>query len=167
MSRWGMAWVLAALAVVCVTPTIARAQVTHEITVELDDATAGDDDLLLTVLSKMPLGELPQGLRKLAAGSIIEVQLLLAGRLDGDLLTLDDGTVVTVGEDDFIKAKKKKKCKEKCEPPTDHGAVIVRKGHGHPIMILIQAGDCLRVLDWRFYKDGTGRPFISVECKKL
>ena len=146
----------------------AFAQTTYEISVELDDSTAADDDLLSAAALLAPDGEAAQSIRKLAAGVTGEIQILLHQRLQGDVLTLDDGTSVTLFEEDAIKAKKKiKKCTEiKCEY-VEHGAQIYRgKGVGKPWMIVIPSGDCHRVINF-ITKTGTGKPEIYTTCEKF
>ena len=106
----------------------AMAQTNHEISVLLDDATASEDDLLAAAAVTL-LDEAPQSIRKLAAGILGEVQVMLNQRLSGDLLTLDDGTQAAAIDGDQITVHKKKKaCKE---PPCGGGGDTNPAGAAH------------------------------------
>ena len=142
----------------------AFAQLTHSISVLLDDATASEDDLLAAAASTLADGDAPQSIRRVAAGIIGEVNVLLNQRLSNDTLTLDDGTQVVVTEVDFIEVKKKKICKINCGGGNDNpaGAVVFfGKGHGQPVSINITNGQgCFREISF-LKKGGNGAPIIG------
>ena len=143
------------------------AQVTHSISVLLDDATSSEDDLLTAAATNLADGDAPQSIRKLASGIIGEVHVLLNQRLSGDTLALDDGTEVVVTDQDFVEVRKKKKAICKL-PPCGEGegdtnpagaVVFFGKGRG-PLTITIQNGQgCTRLISF-FTKSGNGRPQI-------
>ena len=86
----------------------AQAQTTYEISVVLDDSTAADGDLLNAAVLAAPSGEAVPSIRKLAAGLMLEVRLLVQQRIQNWILTLDDGVQVPLVEGDSIKANTKK-----------------------------------------------------------
>ena len=88
----------------------AQAQTTYEISVVLDDSTAADGDLLNAAVLAAPSGEAVPSIRKLAAGLMLEVRLLVQQRVQDWILTLDDGVQVPLVEGDSIKANMKKRC---------------------------------------------------------
>jgi hypothetical protein len=134
----------------------ADAQMTHQITVVMDPSTTADDELFKAATIAAPSGEVAQSLRKLAAGLFIELQLLVQERLDREVLTLDDGSLVVLREGDTIRAKKVKYCAppQYCDPlPT--GAVLLPfppvPSSGTPSIIEIyHQGACTRALFFPF-----------------
>ena len=134
----------------------ADAQITHEITVVMDPSTTADDEVFTAATIAAASGEVKQGLRKLAAGLYIELQLLVQQRLDREVLTLDDGSLVVPREGDTIRAKKVKACSPPryCDPiPT--GAVLLPfppvPSSGTPSIIEIyRDGVCTRALFFPF-----------------
>jgi hypothetical protein len=143
----------------------AQAQTTYEISVVLDDSTAADGDLLNAAVLAAPSGEAVPSIRKLAAGLMLEVRLLVQQRVQDRILTLDDGVQVPLVEGDSIKAKMKKRCTSpECVP--DYGAILVGQvpgtGSGTPSYILIyKDGVCARSLT--FPGDGH-KPFVQTGC---
>ena len=104
----------------------AQAQTTYEISVVLDDSTAADDDLLNAAVLAAPSGEAVPSIRKLAAGLMLEVRLLVQQRVQDWILTLDDGVQVPLVEGDSIKANMKKRCTSLACDPNYTGAILVR-----------------------------------------
>ena len=103
----------------------AQAQTTYEISVVLDDSTAADDDLLNAAVLAAPSGEAVPSIRKLAAGLMLEVRLLVQQRVQDWILTLDDGVQVPLVEGDSIKANMKKRCTSLTCDPNYTGAILV------------------------------------------
>ena len=105
-------------------------------------------------------------MRKLAAGLVGEVQLLVNQRIvQNDMLVLDDGTVVALVEDDVIEVTKKKVCDSKDCPDGgggSNGVVIIRgKGSRRPAAIEFHNSQGCRRLDFV----DQGRPtFSDVPC---
>ena len=144
----------------------AQAQTTYEISVVLDDSTAGDDDLLNAAALAAPSGEAAQSIRKLAAGLMLEVRLLVQQRVQDGILTLDDGAQVRLLEGDSIKAKKRERCTSLACDPNYTGAILVPAhvpGGGSPSYIEIyKDGVCARSLWFPF--DGH-KPFVQTGCE--
>jgi hypothetical protein len=158
---------LALLAVfaIAVVAVPAHAQNTYEITVGLDDATTADDDLLTAAALAAPVGDVAHSLRKLAAGVMLEVRLLLQRRLSNDFLTLDNGLQVALVEGDTIRAKKAKKCTSQTCDQTVNGAILIPApgipGNGTPTYIEIyKDGICTRSLTF----PGDGPPSLQAGC---
>jgi hypothetical protein len=129
----------------------------YEMELEVDSATWEDHDLMEELLLTLPDGPAPRNFRKLIAGVVGEFRLALGGRVNGDALTLDDGSVV-------LATAKKKKAKKK-HPKRAHGASIQfdKDGRGQPELIVIRAGDCVRVLQFPLGEDA-GAPKIHSKC---
>ena len=146
-----------------------QAQATYEISVVLDDSTAGDDDLLNAAVLAAPSGEAVPSIRKLAAGLMLEVRLLVQQRVQNWILTLDDGVQVPLVEGDTIKANMKKRC---TSLPCDSnytgytGAILdpaPSPGRGTPTYIYIyKDGVCARSLTFPF--EGH-KPFVQTGCE--
>lgn len=142
----------------------AQAQTIYVISVEMDAATAADDDLLTAATMVAATGDASQAIRKLAAGIMGEIHILVNSRIDHatSTLRLDDGTTVALVEGDVIEARKTKTpiCElVKC-PSTETGAVIIRKGGttGRPDAITIFMGnDCSRQILFT----GPGKPKVT------
>ena len=82
----------------------AQAQRTHSIAVQLDASTQVDADLLSMAAKGSTPGAVPQMVRKLVAGLLGEMQLLVAGRIDPyGLLKLDDGSMAQLVDGDEIR----------------------------------------------------------------
>jgi hypothetical protein len=145
----------------------AQAQTTYEISVVLDDSTAADGDLLNAAVLAASSGEAVPSIRKLAAGLMLEVRLLVQQRVQDRILTLDDGVQVPLVEGDSIKANMKKRCTSLPCDPNYTGAILVPAhvpGSGTPTYILIyKDGVCARSLT--FPGDGDGhKPFVQTGC---
>jgi hypothetical protein len=142
----------------------AGAQSVHRVSVTMDESTTADDDLLTAAAYAAPAGNASQSVRKLAAGLVGEVQLLLNQRVDqNDMLTMDDGSVVALSEDDVIEVTKKKACEKDCPGGGggSNGVVIIRKGTGRPVAIEFHIGGVCRRLT--FVEQG--RPtFQDIKC---
>ena len=142
----------------------AHAQTTHVISVVLDDSTAADNDLLNAAVLAAPSGEAVPSIRKLAAGLMLEVRLLVQQRVQDRLLTLDNGIQVPLMEGDSIKANIKKRCTSLACDPNYTGAIVAAHvpGGGTPSYIEIyRDGVCLRSLWFPF--DGH-KPFVQTGC---
>ena len=128
----------------------AQAQTTYEISVVLDNSTAADGDLLNAAVLAAPSGEAVPSIRKLAAGLMLEVRLLVQQRVQDWILTLDDGVQVPLVEGDSIKARMKKRCTSLPCDPNYTGAILVHfhgPGSGTPSFIEIyKDGVCARSL---------------------
>jgi hypothetical protein len=143
----------------------AQAQTTYEISVVLDDSTAADDDLLNAAVLAASSGEAVPSIRKLAAGLMLEVRLLVQQRVQDRILTLDDGVQVPLVEGDSIKAKMKKRCTSLACDPNYTGAILVGHvpGGGTPSYIEIyKDGVCARSLWFPF--EGH-KPFVQTGCE--
>ena len=139
----------------------AQSQTTYEISVVLDDSTAADGDLLNAAVLAAPSGEAVQSIRKLAAGLMLEVRLLVQQRVQDRILTLDDGVQVPLMEGDSIKANMKKRCTSlECDSNDAGDSVPHVPGSGTPSFILIyKDGVCARSL-W-FPSPGDGhKPLV-------
>src|SRR6185503_16700106 len=111
MIGWLRAVCCACVAVLA-TAGAAGAQSVYEISVDLDESTKADGELLTAAAVSAPAGDASQSIRKLAAGFVGEVQILLNRRVDRyGMLTLDDMTVVALTDEDAI-AVKKADCKD-------------------------------------------------------
>jgi hypothetical protein len=116
----------------------------------MDPLTSADDELFTAASMAAPAGELAHQLRKLAAGLYMELRLLALQRVDGDVLTLDDGSQVVLQEGDTIRARK---VTAGVDMPT--GAVIFQPrplpASGTPSIIEIyRDGVCTRALFFPF-----------------
>jgi hypothetical protein len=133
---------------------LVEAQTIHEITVILDDATAADQDLLSAAASAAPAGDAGQAVRKLASGVLLEVRLLVDQRVADGVLTLDDGSLVTLTDGDRIRARTMKKCSTSPCLTVVNGAVLIPSpgsGGGTPTYVEIyKAGLCTRMLTFPF-----------------
>ena len=146
----------------------AQAQTTYEISVVLDDSTAADGDLLNAAVLAASSGEAVPSIRKLAAGLMLEVRLLVQQRVQNWILTLDDGVQVPLVEGDSIKANMKKRCTSLECDSKDNGAILVGQVHGTgsgtPTYILIyKDGVCTRSLTFPSPSDGH-KPFVQTGC---
>ena len=153
----------------------ADAQTTYEITVRMDPLTSADDELFTAASMAAPAGEVAHNLRKLAAGLYMELRLLALQRVDGDVLTLDDGSLVVLQEGDTIRAKKVRSCSppQYCDP-TPTGAVLLPfppvPASGTPSIIEIyRNGVCTRALFSRSRgtsrRSGNAFPrFSDIDC---
>jgi hypothetical protein len=145
----------------------AQAQTTYEISVVLDDSTAADGDLLNAAVLAAPSGEAMPSIRKLAAGLMLEVRLLVQQRVQNWILTLDDGVQVPLVEGDSIKAKMKKRCTSlPCDSNYTGYTGAILDGHvpgsGTPTYVLIyKDGVCARSLTFPF--DGH-KPLVQTGC---
>ena len=144
----------------------AQAQTTYEISVVLDDSTAADGDLLNAAVLAASSGEAVPSIRKLAAGLMLEVRLLVQQRVQNWILTLDDGVQVPLVEGDSIKANMKKRCTSLECDPNYTGAILFPPDHvpgsGTPSRIEIHKdGVCTRSLTFPF--DGH-KPFVQTGC---
>ena len=149
----------------------AQAQTTYEISVVLDDSTAADDNLLNAAVLAAPRGEAVPSIRKLAAGLMLEVRLLVQQRVQNWILTLDDGVQVPLVEGDTIKANMKKRCtSQPCDPDyTGYTGAILEPvpspGRGTPTYIFIyKDGVCARLLTFPSPPDGH-KPFVQTGCE--
>lgn len=137
MSQWLRTLCLACSAVLTVAAA-AQAQSIYQISVELDESTTADGDLLTAAAVTAPAGDASQSIRKLAAGFVGEVHILLNRRIDRDgMLTLDDMNVVALAEEDVIEVKKVD-CKVDCGGGGGGVTVIVlrnKTGTGRPASI--------------------------------
>ena len=143
----------------------AQAQTTYEISVVLDNSTAADGDLLNAAVLAASSGEAVPSIRKLAAGLMLEVRLLVQQRVQDGILTLDDGVQVPLVEGDSIKASVKKRCTSLPCDPNYTGAILDGHvpGSGTPTYILIyKDGVCARSLTFPF--DGH-KPFVQTGCE--
>jgi hypothetical protein len=144
----------------------AQAQTTYQISVVLDDFTAADNDLLNAAVLAAPSGEAVPSIRKLAAGLMLEVRLLVQQRVQDRILTLDDGVQVPLVEGDSIKAKMTTRCTELPCPPNYTGAFLEHvpgTGGGTPSYIEIyKDGVCARSLWFPF--EGH-KPFVQTGCE--
>jgi hypothetical protein len=125
------------------------------VTLDVDAALWEDDEAMEAALAALPDGEAPRNVRKLVAGVVAEMQIMLSKRISGDMLLLDDGTKVDAKSGRKKKAKKKK----------THGASIIfdGDGKGQPDRIVVRSGPCIRVLT--FPKgDASGAPSIGGKC---
>ena len=141
----------------------AQAQATYEISVVLDDSTAADGDLLNAAVLAAPSGEAVPSIRKLAAGLMLEVRLLVQQRVQNWILTLDDGVQVPLVEGDSIKANMKKRCTSLECDPNYTGAILCCQvpASGTPSFIEIyKDGVCARSLT---FSDGH-KPFVQTGC---
>jgi len=88
-----------------------NAQVNHDISVDVDDATTGDVQLIEDSLSGAADGAaVPRSLRGIIMGSLGEVLPAVNARIDeNDMLTLDDGSTVALLDDDTISVRIKKR----------------------------------------------------------
>ena len=143
----------------------ADAQTTYEITVVMDALTSADDELFSAASMAAPAGEVAHNLRKLAAGLTMELRLLVQQRIDGNVLTLDDGSTVALQEGDTVRAKKLRSCSspQDCDS-TASGAVLFPfppvPASGTPSFIQIyRDGVCIRELVFQ----SNGKPTIG-EC---
>ena len=86
---------------------VAEAQTTHSITVDVDETTAGDLSLIADFMSyAAPGSEVSKSLRRIVMAAVGEITLATNARIDGvGVLTLDDGSIVALGEGDTIQAK--------------------------------------------------------------
>jgi hypothetical protein len=145
----------------------AQAQTTYEISVVLDDSTAADDNLLNAAVLAAPSGEAVPSIRKLAAGLMLEVRLLVQQRVQNWILTLDDGVQVPLVEGDSIKANMKKRCTSLECDPNYTGAILIPDhvpGGGTPSYIEIyKDGVCARSLTFPSPSDGH-KPFVQTGC---
>ena len=129
----------------------AEGQTTYDITVQLDEATAADDDIFTAAAMAAPAGEIARSLRKLSAGLLLEVRLLIEQRVHDGLLTLDNGLQVALVEGDRIRAKKVTKCSgDGCEQKSN-GAVLTpfppNPGSGTPTYVdIYKDGVCARTI---------------------
>jgi hypothetical protein len=82
---------------------VAQATV-YEITVEVDETTAGDLDMLETFMVSADSGtQVPRSLRRITMGAVGELTLAVKARIDANgNLTLDDGTVAPLFDGDTI-----------------------------------------------------------------
>lgn len=82
------------------------AKSTYHITVNLDETTRGDMDMVRTSVQNAQVGsEVPRSLRRLANGAAGELALLASQRVDAvGNLRLDDGTTVPLVEGDEVVA---------------------------------------------------------------
>jgi hypothetical protein len=131
----------------------ADAQTTYEITIVMDALTSADDELFTAASMAAPAGEVAHNLRKLGAALAMELRLLVEQRIDGGVLTLDDGSLVVLQEGDTIRGKKVKSCapSQYCDS-TVTGALVTRTGPtGTPSRIEIYLkGVCTRMLEFPF-----------------
>jgi hypothetical protein len=145
----------------------AQAQTTYQISVVLDDSTAADNDLLNAAVLAAPSGEAVPSIRKLAAGLMLEVRLLVQQRVQNWILTLDDGVQVPLVEGDSIKASMKKRCTSLPCDPNYTGAIlepVPSPGRGTPTYISIyKDGVCVRSLTFPDPSDGH-KPFVQTVC---
>lgn len=128
------------------------------VTLDVDAALWEDDELMSVALASLPNGEVPRGVRKMVAGVIGEMHILLSKRISGDLLTLDDGTTVDARSGKKKAAKKKK---------ANGGATIIwdGDGRGQPEQIVIRSGHCVRFLIFPT-GDASGPPTMGAKCAK-
>ena len=144
----------------------AQAQTTYEISVVLDDSTGADDDLLNAAVLAAPSGEAVPSIRKLAAGLMLEVRLLVQQRVQNWILTLDDGVQVPLVEGDSIKANMKKRCTSLECDPNYTGAMLSTHGPGGgtpSIIEIYKDGVCTRSL-WFPSPDDGHKPFVQTGC---
>jgi hypothetical protein len=80
------------------------AKTTYSITVNLDETTRGDMDMVSTSVQNAVVGsEVPRSLRRLANGAAGELALLASQRVDSlGNLRLDDGSTVALVEGDEV-----------------------------------------------------------------
>jgi|SRR5688572_6460834 len=98
-------FILAVAAAVVLSTTVG-ARSTYHITVNLDETTRGDMDMVKTSVQNAQVGsEVQRSLRRLANGAAGELALLASQRVDAaGNLRLDDGTMVPLVEGDEVLA---------------------------------------------------------------
>jgi len=131
---------------------VLEAQTIHEISVILDDSTASDQDLLSAAASPAPAGDADQAVRKLGSSVLLEVRLLVNERVAAGVLTLDDGSLVTLTDGDLIRARTMKCSTSPCT--VVNGAVLTPSpgsSFGTPTYVEIyKDGLCTRRLTFPF-----------------
>jgi hypothetical protein len=163
MLGWLKAVICACVAVL-VTAAAGNAQSVYQVKVDLDESTVADGELLTAAAVTATSGDASQSIRKLAAGFVGEVQILLNRRVDRyGMLTLDDMSVVALTDEDAIEVKKSD-CKDCGGGSGRSVSVIVLHKTGRPSGIRFYFPDGCRELS--FVDQGKPR-FMDMACPAI